>query len=208
MPLILETGDLEQGANTYATLAEADAWLGARGFDSWPQPPVEPEPGEPGADPPPEPPAEPEPPLDAQTIAQKEAALVRATDYLNGLAWKGKRAAPGRIMAWPRAGVTDSDGYTITANEVPEAVKAACCYLAGQIFNGVDPQPVLERGNRIASESVGSLSTSYFENATARDVYSVLADLLRGLALEFEPYAGIGPGTAGRTMILTVKPGG
>ena len=156
MALIVENGAMTRKANTYAALAEADAWLGARGFASWPQPSV-----------------------DQEIIARKEAALIRATDYLNGLGWNGKKAAEGRIMAWPRLEALDADGRPIASNAVPPQVKAATCYLAGQIYNGVEAQPVLERGGRIASESVGGLSTSFFDDAPGRDVFSALADLAR-----------------------------
>jgi hypothetical protein len=162
---------------SYAAIADADAWHGARGSESWPAPPEEEGEDDPNAQ-------------------AKAAALVRATDYLNGLSWHGARAQAGRVMAWPRIGATDRDGYELPENAVPEAVKAACCLLAGIAYTGTDLQPVLERGGRVASESVGSLSTSYFDDAACRDVYSGLADLLIGLCGDFDGYSG--PAITGR----------
>lgn len=162
MTLIVEDGTMPTGANTYADLATCDAWQAVRASEGWPNSEGETE--------------------EAEISAKKEAALVLATDYLNGLSWRGKRAAGGRVMAWPRLDIVDPDGYEIAADTVPLQVVNACCYLAGQVYQGVDLQPVLERGGRIQSEGVSSLSTSYFDDASNRDVFSALADMLAGLA--------------------------
>jgi hypothetical protein len=54
------------------------------------------------------------------TTADKEAAIRRATAYLNGLAWKGTRTlGRAQSLAWPRAGVTDCEGLSIGSNEIP-----------------------------------------------------------------------------------------
>ena len=169
MPLIVEDGSKPLGANSYCSVADCDDWQAARGSLIWPAPP------ESGGDP---------------RLADKEAALIKAADYLNGLNWKGRRAGSGRLMAWPRLEVVDGDGYIVAADEVPAAVKAAACYLAGLVISGADLQPVLARGGRVASEAVDVISASYFDDASSRDVYSVLADLLAGLAHDFNGYAG------------------
>jgi hypothetical protein len=96
-------------------------------------------------------------------------------------------------MAWPRLEVVDGDGYVAAEDEVPAGVKAAACYLAGLAIMGTDLQPILSRGGRVASETVDVVSTSYFEDASPRDVYSVLADLLSGLTHDF---ASSGPAAA------------
>ena len=171
MTLTVETGTMPPGANSYASVADCNDYQFARGSEDWPPAP------EGGDDP---------------NVAQKEAALVRATDYLNGLAWKGKKASGGRVMAWPRIEVEDADGYVVPADSVPLNVVYACCYLAGLVYAGTDVQPVLERGGRIQSEKVSTLETSFFEDAANRDVFSALADLLNGLALGFGDYAGVG----------------
>ena len=169
MPLIVEDGTKPLGANSYCSVADCDAWQAERGSTAWPAPP------ESGDD---------------SRLTEKEAALIKAADYLNGLNWKGRRAASGRLMVWPRREVVDSDGYAVAEDAVPEAVKAAACYLAGLAIGGTDLQPILVRGGRIASEAVDSLSSSYFDDAASRDVYSTLADLLSGLAHDFRGYSG------------------
>lgn len=173
MALILEDGSTPDGANAYADIDFADGYLGDRAFADWP----------PGAS------------------EDKEAALVKAADYLNGLSWHGRKAKAGRVMAWPRADCADSDGYAIEPDAVPYAVKAANAYLARLVFTGVDLQPVLERGGRVQTEKVGTLSTTYFDDSPVRDVYSALADLLRGLAFEFDEGAGSSPN--GVTIVKT-----
>ncbi len=169
--LIKEDGAMPEGANCYAVAIEVDAWQAARGAADWPPAPA-------GGDDP--------------ELAAKEGAILKATDYLNGLPWKGRRAAPGRIIAWPRLEVEDADGYVLPPDEIPAAVVAANCYLAGLLYGGVELQPILERGGAIQVKSIGKLSKTYFPNATARDVASGLADLLRGLVYGLDAYAGIG----------------
>lgn len=179
MSLIIEDGTRPVGANTFASVEDCDAWHGLRGLTVWPPPP------ETGEDP---------------QLTAKESALVRAADYLNGLGWTGRRAKGGRVMAWPRVGAVDGDGFEIDADAVPEPVRNANCYLAGLVFGGTDIQPILERGNRVQSESVGSMSTSYFDDAASRDVFSVLADILRGYVPALDAFAGIA-NNAGRVII-------
>ena len=161
MPLVVEDGTMPEGANAYCGLDFAADWLADRGHSDWP--------------------------TDDATVQARTAALIKAADYLNGLKWYGRKApAPvPRVMAWPRVGARDSGGGAMPENVVPYAVKAANAMLARLIVNGTDLQPVLERGGKIQSESVGSLSTSYFSDAPVRDVYTGLADMLRGLASDF-----------------------
>ena len=176
--MIVENGSMPEGADSYCEVGFADLYLRARGFGDWPQ--------------------------DGERTAEKESALIRAADYLNGLHWIGRKAEGGRVMAWPRAGAYDKDGYEIDPDVVPEAVKAANAHLARLVLTGTDLQPILERGGKIQSETVGSLATTYFEDSPSRDVYSVLADLLGGLADEFAEYAGMASGRKGTLIIRTV----
>ena len=161
MPLVVEDGTMPEGANAYCGLDFAASWLADRGHSDWPS--------------------------DDGSVPARTAALIKAADYLNGLRWYGRKAAAPvpRVMAWPRVGARDSGGDSIPENVVPYAVRAANAMLARLVFTGVDLQPVLERGGKIQSESVGSLSTSYFSDAPTRDVYTGLADMLRGLASDF-----------------------
>lgn len=164
MALIIEDGSIIDGANCFVSVADCDTWQAIRGSTTWP--------------------------LGNTSLAEKESAIIKATDYLNGFGWKGTRHPGGQLITWPRIGAIDADGFAIGEYIIPKAVIAANCYLAGVIFDGKNVQPILERGGRISSESVDTLSTSFFEDAANRDVHSVLADLLRGLASEFDDFAG------------------
>lgn len=170
MALILEDGTMPEGANVYADVETADVWQMARGSESWP------------AD------------EDPETVAKKESALVLAADYLNGLKWKGKRAVSGRVMAWPRVGVIDGDGYHVADDVVPQQVVNANCFLARLAFEGEELQPSLERGGRVQSEKVGGLQTTFFDDARDRDVFTVVSDLLGGLAIGLGGEQGVTPG--------------
>ncbi|MGL5474007.1 MAG: DnaT-like ssDNA-binding protein [Citrobacter braakii] len=172
--LIVEDGTMPPGANVYADVETCDAWQQARGSEAWTVPDDGPE--------------------DPDITARKEAALILAADYLNGLRWKGRRAASGRVMAWPRVEVIDGDGYPVARDAVPQQVVNANCYLAGLAFDGMSLQPSLERGGRIQSEKVSSLQTTYFDDARDREVFTVVSDLLGGLAIGLGGEQGVTPG--------------
>jgi hypothetical protein len=97
MALIIETGAGVPGADSYATVAQCEAYALAHYGSSL-----------------------------AGSTANKEAAMRRATAYMDGLKWRGKRTT-GRVqgMAWPRVGMVDCDGNEIGANEIPVEVIAA-----------------------------------------------------------------------------------
>lgn len=264
MPLIVEDGTCPENANSYVSLAQADAYLVPRNL--WPAyeaaKPVEPqEPTEP-VDPDngednvqeneqrqyqndpegfyeygvvpkfiTEPfsndgndsgefwsegnnedvadtdePQEPQPELpdtskpdENPDIAKKEAALMRAFDYLNGLKWLGQKVGWQRMAAWPRVnvpvpGCNPKKPEYIPDDVIPEAVCRAQMELAAFFYNGKDLLAPLERGGKYQqksdskSETVDVLSESesysiaYAENAPIEDwlpsVYSLLRPFL------------------------------
>ena len=68
MPLIVEDGTLLAGANSFASVADADAYHAARLTAAW---------------------------TDELAEVQKEAALIRASDWLNRkVMWNGRKASP------------------------------------------------------------------------------------------------------------------
>lgn len=159
----------------------------------------------------PQEPEEPDPELpdtskpdDDPEIAKKEAALMRAFDYLNGpLKWLGSKVDWQRMAAWPRENVpipgSDPDRPEYIANDViPEAVCRAQMELAAFIYNGRDPLAPIERGGKYTqksdskSEGVDVLSESerhsiaYASNAPVEDFFPSIYPLLRPL-LEVVP---------------------
>lgn len=163
MALIVEDGTMPEGANSYASVEDGDAYLVPRGISDWPAP-VQ------GSD------LEPDPNLPA-----KEAALIRASDYLNSLQWLGSRQVWDWPMAWPRANVPlpgmPHGCEFVPGDSVPQAVKRACIELAALFMGGEDPLAPVERGGRVASETVGPLSTTYFEDAASETLYPAVSGL-------------------------------
>ena len=153
MPLIVEDGTLPAGANSFASVADADAYHAARLTAAW---------------------------TDELAEVQKEAALIRASDWLNrkGM-WNGRKASRSQRMAWPRAGVSTQDGE-IAPDEIPAEVVEACCELAG-FFVEQDYLAPLDRGGDIASLSVDVISIAYNGTAPAETVFPSLSGLLAGL---------------------------
>lgn len=157
MALIVENGMAKTDANSYCSVAQADAYHGARGNSAW---------------------------LDLD-LADKETYLVRATDYLvqaYRLRWKGWRTSQIQSLDWPRSGVIQQDRalvYTVPLDTVPNEVVAATCELALKAATR-ELAPDLERG--VASESVGPISTTYDraspEYTRYRTVDMLLAPLL------------------------------
>ena len=133
-PLIIENGKMPDGANTYAGLDEADAYLSGRGLAAWAE-----------AD-----------------IASRSAALLRAADVLNSYAWRGNTAAPGRVMAWPRSGMAYAGGEAVPADRVPVRVVQAQCELAGAMIGGDTPLAAVDKSRGpVTVERVDAVSVSY-----------------------------------------------
>ena len=147
--LIVEDGTMPTGANSYASVSDADAYHASRGLTAWA----------------------------AATTADKEAALVKATDYLNGLAWHGSKVDK-RVMAWPRHGAED-DGWIIASNVVPGAVVSACCEAAGAILSGVAPLAVQDRS--MSSIKDGPVNIEYEQGAPQAPRLPAVESLLKGL---------------------------
>ena len=196
MTLIIEDGTMPEGANSYASVEDADAYWSVRAVDeasSWPPAPEQS--GDTPEDPNPQPVPDP-------NIAQKEAALVRASDYLNTLQWHGEKISWDWPMAWPREGEglpnmkisipidpdIPADGE-VKRYIIPTAVKRACMELAAVFIGGENPLAPVERGGRVASETVGPISTSYFDDAADETLYPAVAGLIG-------PFLRIIPGVA------------
>jgi hypothetical protein len=132
MSLIVETGGGSATAESYASVADADARMAARGNDTWA-------------------------PLSA---AEKEEALRRATDWMLQAyrdRWTGYRQHLGQALCWPRYGVV-VDGFYVPIDSVPNEVKNACIDLAFKAA-AADLAPDLSRG--VVREKVGPIETEY-----------------------------------------------
>lgn len=87
-------------ANAYCTEAEANTYHSMRGLNSaW---------------------------VDDAGKPEREQALMWATRLLDQLPWRGIRAEQVGSLRWPRAGVSDREGYSIPYDAVPAFIKEAC----------------------------------------------------------------------------------
>lgn len=70
------------------------------------------------------------------TEEEKEQALRKAVQALDtSYNWKGTRANREQSLAWPRAGVIDSDGFAVESNEIPLSIQYAQAELALEAAN-------------------------------------------------------------------------
>ncbi|HSW65281.1 MAG TPA: DnaT-like ssDNA-binding protein [Dissulfurispiraceae bacterium] len=150
MPITLtvEDGTRPTGANTYASLADADAYWADRGNSTW----------------------------EDATDDEKAAALIQATDYLNGLPWIGRKVAI-RVMAWPRYDVI-VDSYALGSDEIPDEVVQATCYMAGEIIGGATPLAATDRP--LTKLTAGAVSMEWDAASSQAPEYPALKSILRG----------------------------
>lgn len=164
MTLEVETGSASATSESYASVAEADAYLSARGATAW---------------------------VALQDEA-KEQALRRATDYMvqtYRTRWKGFRVKPTQSLDWPRYDVQQPDavgpdGYGgvpfYAPDTVPREVRYACMELAvrataGDLLDDLDPL--------VLSESVGPISTSYAPGASRHRTFPAVDRLLQPMLI-------------------------
>lgn len=85
-------------ADTYATLAEAQAYMDSLAYKAaWA----------------------------SATQAAREGALRSACRKLDLCSWKGTKTTGPQALEWPRYGVTDRSGYSIEASTIPTWLKNA-----------------------------------------------------------------------------------
>ena len=151
--LTIETGAGLADAESYASVAAADARCASLGLAAW------------------------------ATLAEadKEIALRKATIFLGTLRsrWAGRRMSSDQVLDWPRYGVM-VDGFTVPSNIVPADVVNACIDLAVRAGRGEELLPDLDTGsNAIKKDKTGPLETEYFQNTTdARERFVAVDALL------------------------------
>lgn len=164
MALIVETGAGVPNANSYASVAVADARRSARfdDTDAW---------------------------LNADSDA-KARWLVAATDFITQqyrLLWAGYRVSPSQYLDWPRYEVPMPDGPSAYSpfdtfypnNIVPSEVVNATCDLAVKVMNGIDLNPDL--GSAVIQETVGPITTKYAEGTRQNTFFSAVDSMLQPL---------------------------
>lgn len=99
MTLITTIGGTD--SDSYATLAEADAYAVSFGNGTWA----------------------------GYSDTQKEVALRKAARWVDGHNFTGYKAASTQALQWPRIGATN-DCYAISSIEIPKEIKDAQCEAA------------------------------------------------------------------------------
>lgn len=161
MALNVETGSGSSASESYASVADADAYFVSRGVFTWA-------------------------PL---ATADKEAALRRATDYMQQVyrqRWYGTRSGITQALDWPRWFVPVRDAPSVysstptyySATAVPVEVKNACIALATRAAAG-DLAPDIEP--QTTSESVGPISVTYAAGSRQTVRYQAIDGMLSAL---------------------------
>lgn len=156
MAFVPENGSGVEGANAYASVAEAEAYIGLQGLATslW----------------------------TAANSADKERALVRATTYLESRwsgSWPGRLLSPAQGLAWPRSGARDREGRLLEG--VPPQILGAVCHLALSALEGPLEAPV-ETGRNIRRRTVGPITTEFDSARSPRRRYPDVEALLAGIS--------------------------
>lgn len=142
MTLLVEDGTNVAGAESYASVAQADTRLAALGFTTW-APLLE---------------------------VEKEAALRRATNYMTQefrSRWKGTRANEDQALDWPRTDVEVED-VAVASNIVPLEVRNTNIDLAIKAAAG-DLNP--DTTPRVIRERIGPLEQEFASSGTTRSIF-------------------------------------
>lgn len=131
MALVIETGAIVTGANSYVTLTEARAYATLRGVTL------------PASDP------------------AAEILAIKAMDYLEGQRnyYQGTKVDKDQPLQWPRTDVV-VEGFDVEEDEIPTILKNAQCQLIMDVFSGLDLQPN-GTGREVVREKVGEIETEY-----------------------------------------------
>jgi hypothetical protein len=134
MALIIEDGSLIVNANSYVTVAEAQAFAEARGIDVL---------------------------LDDDVCEQK---LLTAMDYLELVEpqLQGSRVDTDQTLAFPRQKLYINN-LLFSATSIPSQIKKAQILLAIEAAKGVDLMPTINSATaaRVKREKVGPIETEY-----------------------------------------------
>ncbi|WP_425254742.1 DnaT-like ssDNA-binding protein [Janthinobacterium sp. NFX145] len=149
----METGAGLADADSYASVAAADARCASLGLTAWA----------------------------ALAEASKEIALRKAVQFMASYRtrWAGRRVYQHQALDWPRYNVV-VDSFIVPSIIVPVDVVNACIDLAVRAGNGEDLLPDLDTGsNAIKKDKTGPRETEYFQNTKdARERFVAVDALL------------------------------
>jgi hypothetical protein len=129
MTLTPEDGTGVADANCYIDQAYADTYFTDRGDTVW----------------------------SAAAVADKEAAIIKATDYIElrfADRWKGALSADATTLSWPRDYVYDRKGAAVT-NAIPEDLKKASAeYALRALSAALLPDPTVEDNGQLVKSTL------------------------------------------------------
>jgi hypothetical protein len=141
MTFTVETGAGLANAESYASVAAADARNAALGVTDWA----------------------------GLTEPNKEIALRNATIFMTAnyrTRWAGRRVYQVQALDWPRYGVC-VDEFPVLSTIVPADIANVCIDLAARAGSGEQLMPDLDTGSNVVKrDKTGPLETEYFQNTT------------------------------------------
>ncbi len=173
--LIVEDGSGLPGADSYLSLAEADACHARLGNTDWPAPPV---------------PTDDDPDPEDPHAARKAACLRRAALFLDGRAAARVSGAPknaGQGLLFPRAGAVDFQGRPLDGGSVPALYKSAAAEAALLAYSGAALAPEVPAGPLVRRRRTDALETEWVAESYGKQPVFGWLDLL--LAPLFGPPA-------------------
>lgn len=159
MTLVVETGAIVAGAESFASVAQFKTYSTNFGFS-----------------------------YTTLSDAQIEVALRQATRYLTQefrMRWKGIRVNAAQALDWPRSGVNTEPtsigsrwaAYYLVPNDiVPTEVVNACIIMAQKASAGTDLFP--DGTQKTIQETVGPITTKYADGSPQRVQYDAVESLL------------------------------
>lgn len=154
MALVVEDGSVVTGANSYVSLAAADAYfaMDVQFDDTW----------------------------DALADAAKEQYLQWATRILDQkVQWKGTKTTDTSPLRWPRTGVYNRDGILIDTDEMPQQLTEAVCELVKFLQTN---DPTTSQGvDYLKKVVVDVIEIEYQDGAGQVSAPPILNQILRGL---------------------------
>ena len=149
MAFVPETGAGLSNSNSYASVAQADAYYADRGNTAWA----------------------------ALSTTEKEQALVKATDYLEATyrsSWKGYRVTSTQALSWPRVEVV-ADSFPIPSSIVPLPVVYSCAEMA---LRSTTTELIADQGQTVKREKVDVLEVEYQDYSDPTERYPLVNRLL------------------------------
>lgn len=152
MALIVEDGTLVAGANSYITAEDYIDWAGLRfGYDRSTAP---------------------------DSSSDFEGVILRATDYIEELEFKGSKVSYSQTMQWPRDGVY-IDGYSVGSAEIPAQLKTAIFEAAYAEESGSSALAATPRQTK--REKVGDLEVEYTDGSTTSSTSKAITRSIKKL---------------------------